>query len=212
MTNETPTKQTEPKVFEHPALPQAHNKALNFWAVFLEGCAGPTPALPTWKDQPYILDRGEWEGTVPLFATNGVEFARMENKKPRVERDGRGKPKTRSVRVWQDAISKTKKYFEDPDVAATGSKPRVRGAMLFCPNLGPAGLGQEPHGVYQGLGETTALNMPGKPGYCPKCNHDPLEEARAIQFAYDAWKKSGLKIPSDLENALAKAKLEGRVD
>ncbi len=212
-----PTTTTESKVFEHPKLPQAHNKALNVWAVFLQDedgtrYAGPTPALPVWKDQPYILEKGEWEGTVPLFATNGVEFARMENKKPRVERDSRGRPKTRNVRVWQHAFSKTKQFFEDPDVAATSSRPRVIGQMLWCPNLGPAGLGQEPHGVYVGLGENVPLNMPGKPGYCPKCNHDPLEEASAMEHMYELYKRSGLPIPSDLTKALATARVEGRAN
>lgn len=209
MTNETPTT-ADPNVHQHAELPQATEKCLNFWAVFLEDedgtkYAGPTPALPVWKNRSYILDREDrWDGTIPLYATNGPEFARMENKKPKVERDGRGRPKTRNVRVWQNTISKTKQYVEDPDVAATSSRPRVRGTMLFCPNLGPAGMGQEPHGVYAGLGEQMPLNMPGRPGECPKCGGDPIQRARAIEFAYDAWSRSGLTIPTALADEYAK--------
>jgi hypothetical protein len=206
MTEQTDT--TATTVHQHAELPQAHDPALNFWAVFLQyehgvRLNGPTPALPTWKDMPYMLDKGEWVGDIPSYATSGPEFARMENKKPKIERDGRGKAKTRNVRVWQNMVSKTKRYFEDPDVAATSNKPRVIGAMLYCPNLGPAGMGQECHGVYAGIGEQMSLNMPGRPGHCPKCGDDPIQRARAIRFAYDAWSKSGLDIPSALKTAFA---------
>lgn len=209
MTNETQTK-NEPEVYQHFELPQAADPALNFWAVFMETqsgvrLGGPTPALPRWEDKAYIAERGAWEGDVPLYATNGPEFARMENKKPKVVRDNRGRVKTRNVRAWHDAYSKSKQYFEDPDVVATTNKPRVIGAMLFCPNLGPAGMGQEPHGVYAGLGEQMPLNMPGRPGECPKCAGDPLQRARAIRFAHDLWQRSNIAKdePSVLKEAFA---------
>ncbi len=209
MTNETQTT-TETPTHAHFELPKALDPALNFWAVFLRDedgtrYAGPTPALPVWQEKAYMVERGSYEGDVPLYATNGPEFARMENKKPKVERDARGRVKTRRCRGWHDAHSKTKVYFEDPDVIATSSRPGVIDAMLFCPNLGPAGMGQEPHGVYIGVGQSAPPNMPGTPGQCPKCGDDPIQRARAIRFAHELWQRSSVSQhePSALKQAFA---------
>ena len=79
MTDNTQPTTAATKVFTHPALPQAHDTSLNYWAIFLQDAdgykyKGPTAAIPEWRDQTYVLDKGDWEGTVPIYATTSYVF------------------------------------------------------------------------------------------------------------------------------------------
>lgn len=205
-----------------PKLPQCHNPALNFWAVFLEDFdgtqyKGPTMAIPHWVKRPYVEDTENPRDTLKVtYATTGREFAIMEQGAPLITaKHANGRDKMRLTREWVDADARHKKYYEDKQVASTRTKPFVRATMLYCPVFGAAaGGGIERHGVYLGLEEADVANRPdyfGKPGYCPKCNHDPDEEAKALREIRELYKRSGVAEPQAVTEAYRKAKVEGRI-
>jgi hypothetical protein len=79
---------------------------------------------------------------------------------------------------------------------------------LYCPVWGASGTGAtERHGVYMGLGDADASKpgAVGKPGYCPRCNHDPKMEAQALQEIADLYLKGGKEAPAAAAEKLTRA-------
>lgn len=224
MTEQTLTK-TKPAEdrSDLPDLPISHNPALNFWAVFLEELDGShryrggIPAIPKWTKRPYVQDRTDTHA--PMTIDQATTWAQMQVKekgrKALYAKDSRGRDKYRETREWIHIDSRTKKYYEDLDVALAKSEPYVYGVMLYCPvwDAAPGG-GLERHGTYLGVNESEAASRPdyhGKPGYCPRCNHDPKMEAEAMREITALYKKAGVDLPEELTEAVRKATADGRL-
>jgi hypothetical protein len=136
----------------------------------------------------------------------------MENKKKNIARNDRNRPITKHVRGFQHILYKNRWYFEDPQVSDAGEKPQVHAVTLYCPAWGGDGRGgTERHGVYLGIGDPMAdhPSYQGKAGYCPRCNHNPKEEAAAIREIADLYTKGGRDIPEDTAKKLSASLLTG---
>lgn len=198
---------TETAPFEYPTLPQAADTAFNFWCVFLEGCAGPTPAIPRHvKEAPVADVESPWEDLGFTIPMNTQQQHALERRKPKLRRQKNGRLDLQDARMWQHAFEHNKRYYEDPAHAAKGINPRVIGVTLYCPlneAIGPNGT-LEDHGAYMAVGQrpTGALPFAGKPGECPKCR-TPEQKAQALKEIVSRYRWASIDLPDATVAAMA---------
>ncbi|MEE8519560.1 MAG: hypothetical protein V3S98_10595 [Dehalococcoidia bacterium] len=220
---ETPTKIEEKELpdYVHADLPQCHNPALNFYAVYLEDwdgtqTAGAVPCIETWSDRPFILEHDDRYMDPGIdHATTVRETSLMEGKRFKIHRNRRNKALKRHSRGWQHILYRSRTFYEDQDVAAATKKPFVRAISLFCPAWRHLGDGrQERHGIYEGL-DSEIANHPsyrGKAGFCPSCGTDPKEQAKAVQEIVELYRFGQKDLPDKLADLARKTQLtEGLV-
>ena len=195
--------------YEYPALPQASDKAFNFYAVYLaypDGVIqkGPHPAFVE-ECQQTIVDDEKNPFIKPEFevATTLQQQSILERLRPKVAKDEEGNPIQIPARRWRYVADKNQVFFEDPRVTAKSAHPFVRKISLYCPlkEVGPSGA-LEDHGAYLGLNAIVDEDHDGELGMCERCANDPERQHRALKQIAELYDHAKQTPPAELQQRM----------